>query len=69
MNTETLKEILTAINGYASNPFTKVMALTIADTVKKVIENSWEGKIVNGDFFLKMSNGKFRSMNSLRDID
>jgi hypothetical protein len=51
------------------NPFTKSMALEIADTVKHVIENRWEGKFVNGDFFLKIANGKYRSINSLRDLE
>ena len=57
------------ITNFDMNPYTKEFCRLVAEDIMNHMKVKWEGKFVKGDFFLKMSNGKYKSMNSLREID
>lgn len=60
--------IYNGLTRYDINPLSKTMAKMLTDDICKYISNEWEGKFVNGDFFLKQKNGEYVSMNSLREL-
>ena len=53
------KDLLGFVKGYLKSKFSQL---------EEEIRGDWEGKIRNGNFYKKMPNGKYFSMNSLSEL-